>query len=502
VLSPVAVRNRVVGGEFHLTTAQFGPNFYMGNNPHTDGTATSLRSGRGSPEYERQDATDLAEYATGRQLTPAEVSGYWTDQALAFIRSQPTAWMRLMLRKSALVWNATEWLDTESQDSYAESSSILRVGAFVGHFGVLVPLAFFGVCLTWSDRRRLWVLWAMTASYAASVAMFYIYARYRFPLVPFLVLFAAAGLAEAPSFFRSAATAGRSAMVILAATVAVAVFANWRLLPQDVMRAITENNLGAALLDDGRVEEAAQHYEKALAIQPNYGPAHNNMGVALAARGRLGDAIAAYQRAAALDPTYPDPEFNVGNALLRQDRSADAIPHFRRALELAPGSADVYTNLGIALSDAGYAAEAVDAFGKALRLDPGTAKTHRNLGNALAATGKPKEALDELRRAVAIDPTDGASHYDLASLLLQAQEFNGAIVEFRVAIERLPNSAEARNNLGIALGSTGKLEEAVGQFETALRLRPDFAEAQRNLTFARDALRRQTGRQVKDPPSS
>ena len=74
-----------VGGGFYLTTSQFGPNFYIGNNPHADGTYLSLRFGRGAPEFERQDATELAERALGRTLSPAEVSSYWTDRALDFI---------------------------------------------------------------------------------------------------------------------------------------------------------------------------------------------------------------------------------------------------------------------------------------------------------------------------------------------------------------------------------------------------------------------------------
>ena len=54
-----------VGGGFYLTTSQFGSNFYIGNNPGADGTYVSLRFGRGAPEYERQDATELAEHASG-----------------------------------------------------------------------------------------------------------------------------------------------------------------------------------------------------------------------------------------------------------------------------------------------------------------------------------------------------------------------------------------------------------------------------------------------------
>src|SRR5207247_476546 len=104
VLAPVAIRNYAVGGGVYVTTSQFGSNFYIGNNPRSDGTYMSLRYGRGAPEYERQDATELAQEAMGRSLTPDEVSRYWTRQALSFITSQPAAWLRLLGRKTALLW--------------------------------------------------------------------------------------------------------------------------------------------------------------------------------------------------------------------------------------------------------------------------------------------------------------------------------------------------------------------------------------------------------------
>ena len=169
VLLPVAARNRMVGGGFYPATSQFGPNFYIGNNERSDGTYMPLRFGRGAPEYERQDATELAERAAGRHLTPAEVSRYWTEQALAYIRSHPARWLKLLGRKAMLVWNATEMLDTESQASYAEWSTPVRIAGWFGHFGVLVPLALFGIWATWAERSRLWLLYAMSMAYAASV---------------------------------------------------------------------------------------------------------------------------------------------------------------------------------------------------------------------------------------------------------------------------------------------------------------------------------------------
>jgi Tfp pilus assembly protein PilF/4-amino-4-deoxy-L-arabinose transferase-like glycosyltransferase len=488
VLAPVAVRNRIVGGEFFVTTSQFGPNFYIGNHARSDGTYMSLRYGRGAPEYERQDARDLAEQATGRQLTPAEVSSYWTERAFDFITSQPAAWLKLVARKFALVWNRTEMLDTESQEAYAEWSLPVRVAGHVGHFGVLVPLAFLGVCLTWPQRQKLWVLYAMLATYAASVVMFYVFARYRYPLVPFLILFGSVALAAALGYIWSKPHI-KIRPWILAAIVVVAVFANWPILSTDLMRAITETNLAVALQSEGKLDEATDHYRRAMALKADYAPAYNNLGVALRAKGQVNAAVATYQRAIALEPNYPDAHFNLANALLAEGKVDEAIDHFRLALQLSPGGVDVHNNLGIALASKGHLDEAVAEFRVALQLDPGSAWTHRNLGDSLASQGRTDEAADHLQRAVRLDPENGQAHYDLASLLLEAHKFAEATDEFRTAVRLMPDSAEAINNLGVALGSSGRLDEAIDQFRQALQRKPDFIDAERNLAMALAARR-------------
>jgi tetratricopeptide (TPR) repeat protein len=384
VLTPVVIRNSLVGGGVYLTTAQFGPNFYIGNNPRADGTYMSLRFGRGAPEYEREDARALAEEALRRRLTDAEVSSYWTQEALAFIRSEPQAWLRLVGRKAALLWNRSEMLDTESQETHEEWSPLLYVAARVGHFGVLVPLAVLGVIVTWPLRSRLTVPYALALAYAASVVMFYVFARYRYPLVPFLMLFAAGGLAGLPRWRASMRPV--RVWAVAAGLVAVAVFVNRSMLSPDLMRTITEHNLGAALQSAGRVDEAIGHYRRAVAIRPDYGPAYNNLGVALAATDRLDEAIAALREAVRLDPgssvarrNLGDAHYNLGSALLEAGSVEQSIDQFRTALQLMPESADVHNNLGVALASEGNFKEAVDHFHEALKLQPGFSDAERNL---------------------------------------------------------------------------------------------------------------------------
>jgi len=485
VLAPVTARNYAVGGAPDVTTSQFGPNFYIGNNPRSDGTYMSLRPGRGAPEYERQDATELAEHALGRRLTPSEVSAYWSSRALDFIASQPGAWMRLVARKALLLWNADEMLDTESQESHAEWSSVLSIGGWFGHFGLLVPLALLGVVATWPERRRLWVFYAMPLAYAASVIAFYVFARYRFPLVPFLMLFAAAGLRAAPGLFRTSSFARQA--VLIATLAGVAILVNWPILSTTMMRAVTENNFAVALQEEGRLDEAIGHYERAAALEPDYAPAYNNLGTALRAKGHLDEAVAAFERALIVTPDYADAHYNLANTLMEAHRTGEAADHLQTARRLLPASAAIHNNLGKALADQGRLEEAVAELRQAAALDRASAKARRNLGNVLAARGEFTEALAQLQQAFQLDPADVAVGYDLGTLLLQQERLDAAVSVLRAVVRQSPEYAEARNNLGIALASRGNLNDAIEQFQEAVRLKPGLADARRNLETAQRA---------------
>lgn len=486
VLLPVAARNYAVGGGFYLTTSQFGPNFFIGNNPQSDGTYMSLRFGRGAPEYERLDATELAEHALGRTLTPAEVSSYWTDRALTFITSNPGAWLSLQARKVALLVNATEMIDTESQESHAEWSWVLAILGWVGHFGLIAPIAVAGAILAWPQRRRLAILYAMTLGYAASVVMFYVFARYRLPLVPLLLLFASSAALEVPRWF---ATAGLSRRIVLGAAVAAtAVLAFWPLLSVTQMKAISETNLAVALQSEGQTADAVAHYERAIALQPDYAPAYNNLGVLQRAQGQLDAAVATYRRALAVKGDYPDAHYNLANALLAQNRAKEAAEHFEIALRSIPDSAGIRNNLGIALAAQNRPADAVAAFRAAVAADPKSAVAHRNLADALSTAGQAAESIAEFRIARELDPRDPAIRYNFGVVLLEAGQIAEATAELRAAIELSPDSVDAHNNLGIALGSAGNLQGAMAEFRRALAIDPANEQARNNLALAQRAL--------------
>jgi len=492
VFAPVVARNYSVDGGFYLTTSQFGSNFYIGNNPNADGTYASIRFGRGAPEFERLDAKEVAEESVGRTLSPSEVSSFWTGRALGYITSQPLSWLKLTGRKILLLFNRNEMLDTEAQESYAEFSVVLRVLGWVTHFGLLVPLALIGVIATWPDRRRLLIVHALALAYAASVVMFFVFARYRYPLVPFLIVFAAAPFdSRVRDYIARTLTQGNSKKWQWAAIgVVVAIFSNWPVLSPTLMQSITENNLGAAFLEKGQYDQAIAHHERAIALRPDYAPAYNNLGAVLRAAGRLDDAVARYQQALAIRPDFASASYNLANALLEQGKAGDSVESFRRSLESNPKSVEAHNNLGIALANRGDAAGAIAEFRAALAIDDRSVNAHRNLGNMLVDSGQRADGIAHLERAAQLAPSEPESLYDIGTILLQDQNFPAAAARFEAALKIRPDWAEAHNNLGIALASQGRIADALTHFERAVTLKPSMNDARANRDQARAALRK------------
>ena len=111
------------------------------------------------------------------------------------------------------------------------------------------------------------------------------------------------------------------------------------------MRKPAHNNLGNALMDLGRLDEAAVQYREAIQIDPRFAEVHYNLGNVLTARGHGDEAIAEYQKAVDIKPDHAFAHANMGSILARQGRFKEAAGHFRRALEIKPAFPDISNNL-------------------------------------------------------------------------------------------------------------------------------------------------------------
>ncbi len=209
--------------------------------------------------------------------------------------------------------------------------------------------------------------------------------------------------------------------------------------------AITHGNLGRALAEGGKLDEAILHYREAIRLRPDFAKAHYNLGLALDRRGRLQEAVRHYQAALKIKPDYPGAHLNLGVARAKQGKFDEAAYHYTKALKDNPDCVEAHYNLGVDLDAQGRFAEAIVHYREAIGIKPDYPEARLNLGVLLTGEGKLEEA---------------AFHY-------------------RQALKSRPGYANAHVNLGVLLGEQGKFEEALFHYEEALRIKPGFPIALR-----------------------
>jgi Flp pilus assembly protein TadD len=401
-LAPVALRNGLVGGDFLPTTSQGGVNFFIGNNPRADGTYRPIVPGKQIPELERREPARIAEQALGRPLTPAGVSSYWLHRALAWARSHPGEFLRLTLRKLGLFWSWYEWPDAVDYYYFRGLSPVYRLPLL--EFGGVTLLAALGLGFLGGGRARgLAPALLFAGAWMASTVAFFLFARYRLPAVPALLLLATlpvAALVEAVSAWRrerTAATArhaaaaaaaspdlGRTAIgrrpavaagraAIRAAGLGLAVaaaFALPRLAGFEPRLDLVHYNLGRLAEESGDAPLAGRHYQAALAAAPDAFLAWLDLGNLAARRRDWPDALRCYQRAAALEPDSDDAQSNLGGIYLALGDLAASSRHLERALALNPRSLQALQNSALLRLRLGDLAAARELNRRALEIDP------------------------------------------------------------------------------------------------------------------------------------
>jgi len=174
----------------------------------------------------------------------------------------------------------------------------------------------------------------------------------------------------------------------------------------------------AALLESGRLEEAAAAAGRIVAEQPDHPYGRIVLARAHARQGRVDEARGVLDRALAAHPEI-DHVWAERAELERQAGRADAaIAIYRRALERHRDSLAMLGNLGGLLLAEGRAEEAVEFLRRACELDPAGAATHLQLGRALLNCGDLAGAERSVRRAVELDPGARSPRFWLAHVLL------------------------------------------------------------------------------------
>ena len=160
------------------------------------------------------------------------------------------------------------------------------------------------------------------------------------------------------------------------------------------------NNLGVIQSKDGQIDDAINHFQQVIKLQPDYAVGYFNLGDALRLKGQPNQAIEQYQMALALREDYFKAHNNLALLLLKQRKVEQAVTHLRAVVELQPGNA----------------------------------KFQNMLGNALSMVGRDRQALPHLKQAVALDSNNALFHSDLAETHASLNQFDQAIKHMQQAL--------------------------------------------------------------------
>lgn len=144
-------------------------------------------------------------------------------------------------------------------------------------------------------------------------------------------------------------------------------------------------------------------------------------GIARHRDGRLDEAASLYRRALRLAPGHPDAENLLGVLARQRGDIPAALAHAARAVAALPDSPLFLANQGAALAEAGQLTQAIAALRRAVTLNPTDAVSWRNLGQALTAAGQPDAALDPLREATRLTADAPEAWLALAHAAREAQ---------------------------------------------------------------------------------
>lgn len=397
---PIASANLVIGHETVLIATQGGVNYWIGNNPAADGVSAILPGA--DRFWTMEQAQEMAESEAGHRLAPGDLSDFYFDKGRAFQISQPGEAIQLMVRKAVLFFNQFEASNNKHLTYFASKTPGLMFLIRL-NFALLLPIALLAL---WSASRSMsQLLWGLVLTYAASVVMFFIAARFRLPVVPWLCILAGIGAEAWPKFqIKTKLTSSALALLVFAFVIinpydahepdigaarymeGNAYLSLNQLEPARASFQSAQSDPGSrelATLNLAFVEQKLGHAGSALNIlsnlvrdYPQSAKGWNNYGVALEKQGDIAAAIEAYQNSRRADDGQMDARenlarlyFNDGKEKLRQFKTAEAIELLTQSAEAKPSVSALY-NLAIAYGQSGDPQKAAEALDRALTIDP------------------------------------------------------------------------------------------------------------------------------------
>jgi tetratricopeptide (TPR) repeat protein len=244
-------------------------------------------------------------------------------------------------------------------------------------------------------------------------------------------------------------------------------------------------------------QESLQHFEKAIALDPEFGSAelalannaatakdffdHQKKAMSLVDKvsegekllilaneaGANGDATKQKDCLEKLVAAYPDDEraqFNLATYYFGQQELEQAVEHYKKATELAPSYSPTYNILGYAYRQQGNYADAEQAFKKYIQLIPNDPNPYDSYAELLLKMGRFDDSLGQYHKALSIDPYFIPSHFGIAADQMYLGKPEEATAELQKMADQARNDGELRTaffGMAVVAADGGKMDQAL-----------------------------------------
>ncbi len=374
IIGCVTLRNYLVEKDPVLITGNLGINFYLGNNPEATGTFFCPADITMNQDDMFRDAKIIAESDLKRRLLTSEVSSYWFNRTWSFILQEPGRFVKLLIDKFIYIFIPREIVHDIEFNFIAEKLRFLKFNFLLLKF--ILPFGLLGMLLGLKNFHKNALLYIILFGLSVGIAIFFVTARYRVMMVPYLLIFASFGIFSIRNTLRQ-----KRYFIFCVLTLAVIV----------IFRLLNYANIYANQNIDNPKNNLSvyeHHLNKAGAFERNLD---------------FQQAIRELNLASQLDPKNRRAIFRLGIIYCKIYDFKSAEEKFKEVINISPNCFDAYYNLGY-------------IYNQQMRF---------------------QEANQMLQKATSLDAQDFRAHFELAMAKKSTQDIQGAKKDLLIALKNV-----------------------------------------------------------------
>lgn len=191
------------------------------------------------------------------------------------------------------------------------------------------------------------------------------------------------------------------------------------------------------------------------------------------AAGRLAEAAEILEAAIATAPNEASVLNNLATIYMAQTRFDKAVPLLLSVQRSGDATSVTFTNLAACHLELNRLSEALAYARKAVERKPNDSQCHLAMASILVKAKRYEESLDALGTAAELDPGDPAPRLRQGRVYVLLERYEEARIQYAAAAELAPQSVTAYLNLAATSITVGRLDDAAAALGTAEMIEPN-----------------------------